>query len=147
MQAAREIMIDGSFRNGLNTDEAGEGHHRQKIEHDGRTKPIGQAAGDRGGGGVACMVEGLVAPDPSRERTMTDQTERYRRNRRRENHPGCVRDSLRDRNRPEAGEPWQQQRRRGDEDRRADHHDTLRFCGVDQRAGRRLRNDARNRRN
>src|SRR6266481_6562551 len=101
MQAAREIMIDGTFRNGKDTDEAGQGRYSQKIERDGGPEQIGRTAGDRGGCGIARMVEGLVAPDPSGEGTVTDQAERYRRNRRRENHAGGVRDALRDRNRPE----------------------------------------------
>src|SRR6266404_3927591 len=101
MQAAREIMVDGVFRDRQDADNARHRHQSQQVEHDLRAEQIGRAARDGRGHGIAGVIERFVASYPCSEGAVTDDAERHRCDRGREDDARCVRNASRDSDWPE----------------------------------------------
>ena len=142
MKSAGEIVIDRPGRYCQHADETGRGTRRKKIEDDGGAEEIRQDSGKPGRNGVAGVVERFVASDPRRKRLVAEDAKGDGRQRRAEHRRRSVGCSLCGSDGDEGREPRQRQRCRGDQEGSRRHQDAFCGQGIDQRAGRRLGDDA-----
>ena|GEM_PF-6549161 len=145
VEAARDVVINRRSRNDQHAEEARCCHDGKQIEHHDWPEPKCREPRHGGRKSVPGMIEKFIATDALGERLLAHDPQRYRRERRLEDGPRCLGSRLRNRNRPKRRKPRQQKACRGDHNCRHDHDASFGARRIDERAGRRLRHDARDR--